>query len=155
MATLMRNCEAGHTPRKSPDSAAPIAGVYRDVKPRLMRGLRRRKGRAEGSSNEARRRMKKRYSRRWKSRIRESEADSRTCDALGLVFFWLGLLSLVSTMYKVLLRCVLLGWPYSSRDDIPCLEGGICRSENTQTGSYCRDTGIVFAFYYGFIFAWW
>jgi hypothetical protein len=111
MATLIRSCEAGHTPRKSPDSAAPTAGVYRDVKPRLMRGLRRRKGRAEGSSNEARRRRKKRYSRRWKSRIRESEADRRRCDALGLVFLWFGLLVLGQYYVRSAVMSILLGGP--------------------------------------------
>lgn len=87
IATLIRSCDAGHTPRKSPDSAAPTAGVYREVKPRLIRGLRRRKGRAEGSSNEARRRRKKRCRRRWNSRIRDNEADMRRWDAFELAFF--------------------------------------------------------------------
>ena len=139
MATLIRSCEEGHTPRNRPDSAAPIAGVYREVRPRLIRGLRRRNARADGSSNEARRRRKKRCNRRWNSKIKDNEADRRTLEALG--FWFLFAVSLSKCLSRVYNSChnmgtFLRGYSQSARNHLPPLKSEIGRHEDTQTGSH-------------------
>ena len=83
IAKVTRSCDAGHTPSSSPAIAEPIAGVYEEVRARATCGFRRRNGRAEFSSNEARNRKKKRCRRRWKSRMRANEADIRRLDDLS------------------------------------------------------------------------
>ena len=83
MAIVLRRGDEGVRPRKRPAKLAPTAGVKFAVRAWEIRGLRGRKGAADLSSSEARRRVKKRKSRRWKSRMREKEAAVRALPCFG------------------------------------------------------------------------
>jgi hypothetical protein len=72
-----RSFRLGYTPNANPAKEAPTAGAYGEVSVLAVVGLRCRKGAADGSRRWARRRVKKRKSIRYISRIVLSDSDSR------------------------------------------------------------------------------
>lgn len=78
MAIDIRSWSPGYTARKNPAKLEPIAGASLEVSDFEMRGFRRRKGFASCVRRLSRRRMKKRRSNRWKSRMRDNEHVKRT-----------------------------------------------------------------------------